>query len=257
MTWSFDNFSAAVSVESRKTRASRTAIASGTILVTGVAALSGSFAVAARAGNETVLAKLGPVAALGGWPGFLASSQQITAAGSVLAFGVVLSWMLGREFSDGTITGLFALPVSKPAIALAKLVVFLGWAGIVSLLLTGVLATLGLALGFGWPDTADLAGLGRLLVLAALSALIAVPAAFAATLGRGLLTGIAVMVVIIATTQAMVIAGTGPWFPFSAPALWAMAPETVPVAALALVAVVPLLFGALTLRAWARLQLDR
>ena len=69
---------------------------------------------AAAGGNPAMAAKLGPAAAQGGWTGLLATVSQITAAGGLLAFGVVLSWLVGVEFADGTITALFALPVSRP-----------------------------------------------------------------------------------------------------------------------------------------------
>ncbi|WP_147376185.1 hypothetical protein [Micromonospora radicis] len=62
---------------------------------------------------------------------------------------------------------------------------------------------------------------------------------------------------LIVIAQFMAIVGTGAWFPVAAPALWAMQPDTVSMAQLALVAVVPAGFAMLTMTAWARLQLDR
>ncbi|UXM91328.1 ABC transporter permease [Paenarthrobacter sp. JL.01a] len=57
----------------------------------------------------------------------------------------------GREFTDGTISGLFALPVRRTTIALAKLMVYAGWAIVMAVVLTMTLLGLGLVLGFGWP----------------------------------------------------------------------------------------------------------
>lgn len=72
----------------------------------------------------------------------------------LLGFGVALSWTIGREFSDGTITGLFALPVSRPVIALAKLLVHLLWITAVAVALTALTGTVGLALRLGrWTAT--------------------------------------------------------------------------------------------------------
>jgi len=182
---------------------------------------------------------------------------QITAAGGLLAFGVALSWLFGREFVDGTVTALFALPVSRPAIAMAKLVVYLAWAIGVAIVLTGVVAVLGFAMGYGATDAAGIVGLSRIPVLVVLTALIAVPAAWAATLGRGLLPGIAATVGIIVVAQVLAIADAGAWIPVVAPALWAIAPESVPAAALLTVPSVPIVFGGLVALAWSRLQLDR
>ncbi|GAT89870.1 ABC-2 type transport system permease protein [Paenarthrobacter nicotinovorans] len=257
MSKPFEGLTAAVVVEARKMRLSRTVLGAGSILILGVNALASGFALAARSGNQAALAKLGPLASQGGWTGYLASAQQITAAGSVLAFGIVLAWMYGREFTDGTISGLFALPVRRPTVALAKLIVFAGWSFAVAVLLTATLVALGLILGFGWPNSTELAGLGRIHPLIVLSALVATPAAWSATLGRGVLSGIGLTVGVMAGTQVAVLVGAGPWFPIAAPALWAIAPDTVPPAALALTLGIPLTFGALTLWAWSRLQLDR
>jgi ABC-2 type transport system permease protein len=63
--------------------------------------------------------------------------------------------------------------------------------------------------------------------------------------------------VCIVVAQVMVVAGTGAWFPLTAPALWAIAPGSVTPYQIALVVIVPLGFGLLILRAWAKLQLDR
>ncbi len=120
-------FDAAVSVEARKLRAARVVQATTVFLVIGIAAIATGMTLAARSGNADVIAKLGPAASLPGWEGLIAVVLQITAAAAVLAFGVVLSWLIGREFDDGTITGLFALPVSRTTIVTAKLAVYLLW----------------------------------------------------------------------------------------------------------------------------------
>ena len=223
----------------------------------GVGALALGMLLAAASGDEEVLAKLGPLARVGGWAGLVGAVLQITAAGGLLAFGVALSWMFGREFADGTVSALFALPVSRPAIAVAKLVVYSAWAVGTAVLLTGVVGGVGLAMGYGATDAAGVGQLARIPVLAVLTALIAVPAAWAATLGRGLLPGIAATIGIIVVAQVLAVADVGVWVPIVAPAFWAMAPDSVPAAALLTVPSVPLVFGALSALAWARLQLDR
>lgn len=248
---------AAITVESRKTLASRVIIATTVLLVVGIALLAGTLSWAATNGNGQILAKLGPMADRTGWDQLLGIVAQVTAAATLLGFGVALSWMFGREFADHTITGLFALPVSRPAIALAKLVVYLAWALIVSAVLVLTLGVVGLALDFGPVTPEVLTALARQFVLTMLSAILAIPAAWAATLGRGLLPGVATTIVVIVTAQVMVVAGTGAWFPLAAPALWALQPADVSPVQLALVALVPLAFLPAILTTWHRLQLDR
>jgi ABC-2 type transport system permease protein len=248
---------AAVLVEAWKARGSRVVIATAVLLVAGIAVLAGSLTLAATSGNEQVLAQLGPVADRTGWDLLLGVAAQVTAAAALLGFGVALSWLFGREFADRTVSGLFALPVSRQALAAAKLVVYLAWAVLVATVLTALLGLVGLVLGLGPLDADVLEALARHHVLTVLAAVLAIPSALAATLGRGLLPGIATTVGLIVTAQVMVVAGTGAWFPLAAPALWALNPATVTVAQLALVAVVPALFVPATLLAWHRLQLDR
>lgn len=248
---------AALAVESRKTAAARVTVATTAFLALGVGCIAAGMTLAARGGNAQVLAKLGSAATLGGWEGLIAIVLQITAAGGVLGFGVVLSWIVGREFTDGTAQGLFALPVPRALIALAKLLVYLLWTTAVAVVLVIVVTLVGLVLRLDPPATGLAPLLLRLIALTALCALIATPAAWAATLGRGVLPGIATTIGIIVVAQVMAVAGTGAWFPLTAPALWAITPGDVTTKQLCLVAVVPALFGLLTVRSWATLQLDR
>ncbi|MBE1489655.1 ABC transporter permease [Plantactinospora soyae] len=248
---------AALVVEARKAASARVVTGTTILLIVGVAVLGGASTTAAASGNEQLLAKLGPLAAQGGWPSLLSTVSQVTAAGGLLAFGVALSWLVGREFADGTVTGLFALPVSRPTIALAKLIVYLLWSVVVATLLVLLVAGLGFAVATGAFDGAASTALLRLWALTVLTALLAVPAGWAATIGRGLLPGIATTIAILAATQVMVVAGTGGWIPLAAPALWAIVPGSVSGAQMSLVPLVPLTFGLLTLSAWRRLQLDR
>src|SRR5699024_4261901 len=88
-------------------------------LLAGTLLLLGGITAAVVDGNPQIIAKAGPAASLD-WSGLTAGAAQITSAGALVTFGVVLAWMFGREFADGTITGLFALPVSRGRIALAK-----------------------------------------------------------------------------------------------------------------------------------------
>lgn len=248
---------AAVAVEARKARSARVLWATGSLLVVGVAALAGVTVLAARSGDAELVAKLGPVAAGGGWSGLVGSAAQVTAAGALLAFGVGLSWLTGREFADRTVSGLFGLPVGRGTVAAAKLIVYGCWAAAVCLVLALILTLVGLAAGLGRPSAEDIGGLARLVALGLLTALIAVPAGWAASLGRGLLPGIATAVGIMAVAQIAALAGVGAWVPFVAPAVWALHPAPDTAFALLPVPVVPLVFGVALIHLWRRLQLDR
>lgn len=248
---------AALSVEARKALASRVLWTTGALLAVGIVALACSLTLAVMAGNPQVISQLGPLGDLEGWPLLIGGVTQITAAAAPLGFGVAAGWMMGREFAEGTISALFALPVARTVIATAKLLVLLAWTLVVAAVLVVVTGLAGIVVTTGAVDAAAAMALARLFVLAALSGLLAFPAAWASTLGRGILPGIATSIVLVVITQIAVISGGGGWLPFAAPALWAMDPASVPSVQLALVAVVPAIFAGLIVLAWKRLQLDR
>lgn len=248
---------AAVSVEGRKLIAARVPLATAILLVVGVTAICLSTTVAAETGSPGVVAKLGPLVAAGGWPGYVNAALQVTAAGSAGACGILLSWTFGREFSEGTVTGLFALPVSRGSIAASKLIVYLAWSVVAAVAVTISLFTVGLLAGFGVPEPADLGAAARLPVLVVLTSSVVVPVAWVATLSRGLLGGIAATIALVVSAQVLVFSGAGSWYPPAAPALWALDPTGANTVAVAVAFAVPVVFTGLTLFAWRRLQLDR
>lgn len=247
----------ALRAEGRKFRASRAVLASSIMFLGGLAALSLTFAFAAQAGNVTALAKLGALADGTPWEVLSGSSVQIAGAGGLFACGIVVAWSFGREFTEGTISGLFALPVGRATIALAKILVYLVWSVALALVTTGAVVLAGTVAGLGAIDADSAGTLARLPVLIVCCGLIALPAAYLATIGRGLLSGIGAVAVIVVVAQISVFAGAGPWFPLATPALWAIDPSGVPAAAWWLVPILPVAAAALTCLAWRRLQLDR
>lgn len=248
---------AAVRAETLKLTHSLVGVIATLAMVLGVVALLGGLTVGVARGNPQVTMKLGPVDFLS-WHGLLEGGAQITAIATLLGFGVVLAWMFGREFTDGTVAGLLALPVSRTQIALGKLVVYGIWATGVSLAIAAAMLFLGLVLGYGLPSSDSWAALGQVCVLGLVTAGLAVPIAWVATLSRSLLAAVGCTVGLAVVAEVGAIAGAGGWMPFAAPALWAMTDGAeVTAAQLALALSVPLIFGSLSCVAWARLQLDR
>ena len=248
---------AAIRVEALKLSHSLVTVIATPALVAGMFALLGGITAGIAGGNEELIAQAGPAASLD-WGGLLAGAAQITAVTAVLGFGIVLAWIFGREFTDGTITGLFALPISRSRIALAKLSVYATWASLVSIALVLSVFILGLVFGYGVPDARTWFGLGRLWVLAVFSAGIAIPVAWIATLTRSLLAAAGATIALVVAAQVGALMGAGGWMPLAAPGLWAMSAGTaVTTVQLALTVVVALAFTVLACAAWARVQLDR
>jgi ABC-2 type transport system permease protein len=243
--------------EAIKAIAARTLWAILAITVVGVGCISATMVVAIRSGRPDLTAKLGSLGKLPDWTALIGGGTMVTAAGGLLALGVGLSWLYGREFSDGTIGALFGLPVSLGQVALAKATVFLGWAALLAAVLPVTLLVSGLAVGLGAPDSGVLAGLLREGALVLLSALLVFPCAWAVSLGRNLLTGIATAVGLLVVAQVGSLAAPTAAFPLTAPALWAADPSSANAVGLATTPLVAVAFCTLTIWTWNRLQLDR
>ncbi len=248
---------AAVQVEALKLARSRVGVVATAVIAGGLLALVAGVMAAVGTGDRALIAKLGGQV-VAGWPGLIDVAAQITSAGGLLGFGVVLAWLFSREFADGTITGLFALPVGRGRLAAAKLAVFCGWAAAVSLVVVALLLAVGLVGGYGAPGPHDWAGLARQFALGLLSAAVALPVAWVAAAARSLLAGVAAAVGLVVVAQVGALAGAGGWMPFAAPALWALSGGTAvsPVQLSVPVALAALVSGAVV-ASWRRLQLDR
>lgn len=189
-------------------------------LVLGILALVGGLILGIASGSPRLVAqaRFSGIDLSADWPGLLGAAAQITAAGTLLGFGVVLGWMFAREFSEGTVTTLFALPVTLGRIALAKLVVHGLWVLLVGLALTGGLLGLGLLSGYGPPDAEGREGLARQFALTLLSGVLAAPVAWVASLTRSLLAAVGAAILLVIIGQIGALAGAGAWLPLAAPA---------------------------------------
>ncbi|MFE7629882.1 ABC transporter permease [Kocuria sp. NPDC057446] len=156
------------------------------------------------------------------WPGYFALAAQTVAVGGLIIFGTAAVWLFGREFSDRTATDLLALPTSRTAVVLAKLLLLLVWCTALTVLLVGLVLLLGTALGLpGWTAGAALRGAGGVLVAGLLTAGLAASYGLAASVGRGYLPAVAVLFLTVLVAQVLAAVGHGAWFPWAVPALLA------------------------------------
>ena len=189
----------------------------------------------------------------GGWTGLTALAAVSTGVTSLLAAGIVMAWLVGREFTDGTVVGLFALPVSRSAIALAKVLAAAAWASLLAVasgLLTGLA---GICLGLAPAGAA--ASVGVITLSGVLLGVSALPVAWFATLGRGYLTGIAGTLGVVVVTNLASGFGIGNFIPWAVPVLWATPGSGTDPLALALPLAVGIAGAFLTARSWEHLQL--
>ncbi|MGM7671488.1 ABC transporter permease [Microbacterium sp. A93] len=192
------------------------------VMVILVPALSAAFLALARAdSNGTLALKIAPLLQDDGWGGLTGFSAQIFSVGGLLAIGVVVSWVFGREFTEKAFGSLFATAVPRESIAAAKLVILLAWGTLVSV--ATALATLlaGLIIGLGAPESHAWGAVGRIIVVGILTTALCLPLAVVASAARGYLAAISALLAIVVITQVTVALGAGAWFPYAATGLWA------------------------------------
>src|SRR6266436_1441986 len=98
-----------------------------------------------------ISAKANLVGGAATWPYYLGVLGQAIAIGGIAVFSLVESWVFGREFVDGTLKDLLAVPVARANLLLAVMLFLVG-------LLFG--AVIGLSQGTAevfWQGTATLA----------------------------------------------------------------------------------------------------
>lgn len=193
------------------------------------------------------------------WIDYLDLSAGTVATGGLFGFGLVIVWLFGREFADGTITGLFGLPVPREKLALAKIVLFVLWACATTLMLAIALVGVGTFLDPYPFDGRAWFALGRFVSVSMLTALLTIPFALVTTLSRDYLAPIGAILGVVILSSVLAEAGLGGWLPYAAPGLWAAGggtgdPVTIAIQLLNVV-ILSVVFAGLSLRAWKRLEI--
>jgi ABC-2 type transport system permease protein len=155
------------------------------------------------------------------WPGYLNLMIEFTALGGFFFFCLAISWIFGREFTDGTVKDLLAVPVSRFDILLAKFIVAALWCAA----LIVETSIIGLALGAlirlpGGSPAELLHGASLLAVTAAMSIMLVMPFGFFASLGRGYLLPIGIAVLTLILGNLSITLGWGEYFPWAVPAMY-------------------------------------
>jgi ABC-2 type transport system permease protein len=215
----------AITVELLKLRRSMVPLVTTILVVVSIPAICVGFIAIARSGGAGAAALKAQALVVGeGWDGYLGLLGQMVAVAMFIGPGVVVTWAFGREHTDRTFPSLFALPVSRRSIAAAKFLVLAGWGLALTalLLLSAFLA--GLLAGVGPLDGTHLVPrMVRLGGAGFLTALLALTLALVASAGRGYLPAVGALILLTMVTQIAVLFGTGGWFPYAAPGLYALA----------------------------------
>ncbi len=156
------------------------------------------------------------------WPAYFSVYAEIISAGGLIFFILVISWVFGREWVDGTLKDLMAVPVSRAGIVMAKFAVTALWCT----LLAGIIYLVGLSMGMllqlpGWSVAALWQGSAVILVTTLLVIAVILPFALVAGIGRGYLLPIGAAILTMMFVNFSLILGLGESFPWAIPLLYA------------------------------------
>ncbi len=157
------------------------------------------------------------------WPIYLQVYSEIIAVGGLILFILITSWIFGREFSDGTVKELLAVPVQRGSIVLAKYAVLAVWSAAMSAVIFAAGLILGALMGLpGGSSGVLLAGSGRVFITSLLTIAVVLPFALFASMGRGYLLPIGLAILMMMVVNLAQVLGWGEFLPWAVPALYAM-----------------------------------
>jgi ABC-2 type transport system permease protein len=185
------------------------------------------------------------------WPTYLTTFAQILSIGVLILAVLIISWVFGREFTDGTLKDLLAVPVSRGTILMAKFIVVAVWSAALAALIFGA----GLAIGglfqlTGGTITILREGCRQAAITTALAIAAGLPFAFFTSLGRGSLLPIGVLILTLIMANLVTAAGWGEYFPWAVLGLYAQGQDPLPTASFVSVGLVGLIGVAATYFWW-------
>ena len=221
-----NNFSAALFAETLKMRRSKVPLFT-TLGFSMVPLMGGLFMIIlknpeAAKSMGLISAKAQITAGTAEWSSLFNLLTQAIAVGGIILFAILTAWVFGREFSDHTVKELLALPTSRDTIVAAKFVVIVVWAFVTIWFIFG----LGLLVGYlvnipGWSLDLLRSSFVDILGSAVLNIALLPFVALLAGIGRGYLSPIGWMILMVALAQVAAFMGWGDWFPWAVPALFA------------------------------------
>lgn len=156
------------------------------------------------------------------WSTYLGLIGEILAAGGFFLFVIATSWVFGREFSDGTVKDMLAVPVPRLTIVLSKFTISTIWCIYMAVLIIAMSLITGgiMQLPNGSTDLLT-QGIFRNLITAVLSIVVIWPFAFLASAGRGYLLPLGLAVLTLISANVLAVLGLGDVFPWCIPGLFA------------------------------------
>jgi ABC-2 type transport system permease protein len=156
------------------------------------------------------------------WSSYLVLLAEIISAGGFFFFILSISWVFGREFADGTLKDMLAVPVQRASILLAKFIVVAAWCVAMSIISLIFGLVMGLLIQLpGGSLNVILHGSTIIAITICLVIAVVLPFAFIASIGRGYMLPMAVAVLSLIMANLIMVLGWAEYFPWAVPMLYA------------------------------------
>ena len=155
------------------------------------------------------------------WPSYISFTEIAEGAIGIILFGFAFGWIFGREWDDGTLKDILALPVSRQAIVTVKLIAAGLWCALMSAVMSVLALALGSLLRLPLWSTELLPEFFRVTaVTTGLTILLCSPTAFVAGAGRGTLPAVGFVILCMGLANFFGNIGLGEYFPWAIPMLY-------------------------------------
>ncbi len=156
------------------------------------------------------------------WSSYLVLLAEIISAGAFFFFVIAVSWVFGREFTDGTLKDLLAVPVSRSSILLAKFFMVIIWSIAMAIIILLFSLVMGVIIQLpGGSPSVIMNGLIVVAITVCLAIAVVLPFAFFASVGRGYLLPIAIAILSLIMANLIMALGWAEFFPWAIPTLYA------------------------------------
>jgi ABC-2 type transport system permease protein len=176
------------------------------------------------------------------WLAYLKALGEIVSGAGLFLAVLVMSWVFGREFVDGTLKDMLPVPVRRSSILFAKFAVVAVWFGVLAFIMYVAGVTAGSLLNLpGASLDLTLQGAIVMAVATCMVTVVASPFALLASIGRGYLLPVGVVIVTVVVANLAVVVGRGEYFPWAVPGLFTQGPGVLGIASYAIVLLTGLL----------------
>jgi ABC-2 type transport system permease protein len=150
------------------------------------------------------------------WPSFLTFVVEMGGIGGLIMCSIIVAFVFGREYTEGTAKNMLALPIPRSRFVLAKIIVSAAWFAALTLWIVPVTCLVGSMVGLtGLTTGLLLPAAVKLLVLALLSLCCAVLVAWVAVETRGYFAPLGFSIFTLVLANVFGHTGWGPWGPWT------------------------------------------